>query len=142
MRQVGRQRRGQLIGDVADRWSAAAAAFAGPGEGVVHGRQQRVDLLVLGLHRVEHRLRVVAVGESLPQRRPDHHVLGGVVQVQLPLERLPAGPDRGAAARVRQVGEVGRAGQPLEVAAERSVRGEHDREVGVAGPVPGRVAAG
>jgi hypothetical protein len=92
VRQVAGERAGEGVGGVADRARVGPVPLVGAGEGVVDGGQQRVDLLMLGLHRVERGLRVVAVWQPLAQGRPDDLVLGRVVQVQLPLEQLPARP--------------------------------------------------
>ena len=112
----------------------------------VHGLtdrgQQRIDLLVLGLHGVEHRPGRVAGGQPLPQRGPDQLVLGGVVDVQLPLEHHPA-PLHGFALGGSRPGRSGRrAGQPHHVPAQRLVRGQHDGQIRVPGSVPGRIGPG
>ena len=57
---VGGERLGQRGGVVRQ------AGTAGGGEGGVDLDEQRVDAGVLGFHRVEHRLGVVAAGEALP----------------------------------------------------------------------------
>jgi hypothetical protein len=132
--EVAGQRAGQGVDDVGQ------AVAAGSGELRVHGGQQRVDELVLGLQRVEDRQRGRAVGQAGAQCGPDDLVLGGVVQVQLTLEQVPPDRDRLAPGRVGQVRGAGRPGQPGQVAAERVVRREHDGQVRVPRAVPGRVS--
>ncbi len=66
------------------RVSRRAGAAGQFGEPAAHGRQQRVDAGVLGLHRVQRRHRRVVArgGRPGPQQRPHPGVLGGVVLVQ------------------------------------------------------------
>jgi len=142
VRQVTGERGGEGAGGVADRGQVGPVPGLGPGERPVHPGQQRIDLLVLGLHRVEHGLGVLTAGEPPAQGRPDDRVLGRVMQVELALEQLPARLHRRPPPWIGQVGERGRPGELGQVAPERRVRGEHDRQVRVAGPVPGRVATG
>jgi hypothetical protein len=153
--QVGGQRRGQDVDDVGEpvharpvvRCRTVSAAPGGPGqsnaapgERVVHGGEQRIDLRVLGPHRFEHGQGVLAAGEPGPQRGPDKVVLGAVVQVQLMLEHLPARRDRAPPGGVGQI-PGRRPRQALQVPAERGVRGEHDGQVCLAGTVPGSAGA-
>jgi hypothetical protein len=141
--EVTGQRGDQHVDDVGQpvlpRPVVAGSRIAAPCERGVHGGEQRVDALVLLLHRVEHRQGVLAVRQARAQRRPDDLVLGGVVQVQFALEQLPAGGDRPPLGGVGQVGRGGRARQPGQVAAEGVVRRDHDGQVGAPGAVPGRV---
>jgi hypothetical protein len=131
--EVAGQRAGQLIDDVGQPVAGLRRELS------VHGGEQRVDALVFRLHLVKDGQGGLAGLQAVAQRWPDDLVLGGVVQVQLVLEQLPAGRDGAAPGRV--VRGAGRAGQPGQVAAERVVCREHDGQVGVPRAVPGRVGA-
>jgi hypothetical protein len=83
---------------------------------------------MLRLHRVEQRRSGRVAGEGLSHRRPQHLVLGGVVNVQVGLEHLP--PGRGAQDVLRVVvGACRDAGDVVQVATQRVMEHVHHGHV-------------
>src|SRR5580700_8693923 len=92
---------------------------------------------MLGLHLVEHGQRVRAVPEPLAQDGPDQVILGSVMHVQLALEQIPARRYGPLPVWAVPVWALCRLDQTHQVAPERVVCGDHDRQIGLATAVPG-----
>jgi hypothetical protein len=129
----------QLTGQGIHGVPEALVAAVAVGQGALDGGQHRVDAGVLVLHGLQQGQLVGAVGQVGAHAGPQVVVLGGVVDVQLGLEQLPAGQHGGVAGWLVQLGgaAAGGAGQVAEVAPEGVVEGDHQRQVQVAGRVAG-----
>src|SRR6266498_3676443 len=133
--QVPVQPGGQGVDGVPEALVAAVAV----GEGAVDRLEQRVDAGVLVLHGLQQSQLVGTVGQVGAHARPQVLILGGVVDVQLGGEQLPAGLHGGVPGWLVQLGgtAAGGACQVAKVAAEGVVEGHHQRQVQVAGRLAG-----